>query len=81
MIKVCWLLTFRSDIDHDEIRRWWRTDHGQLALKVPGLKRYVQNHFLDPLEAERAEGGIPFQGRVELWREFQHCGRPCRSCG
>jgi uncharacterized protein (TIGR02118 family) len=71
MIKVCWLLTFRSDLDHDEIRRWWRTDHGDLALKVPGLKRYVQNHFLDPLDEARAEGGMPFQGLVEVWFDDQ----------
>jgi uncharacterized protein (TIGR02118 family) len=71
MIKVCWLLTFRSDLDHDEVRRWWRTDHGALALQVPGIKRYVQNHFLDALDEDRAEGGMPFQGLVEVWFDDQ----------
>ena len=42
-----------------------------LALKVPGLRRYVQNHFLEPLEEERAEGGMPFQGMVEVWFDDQ----------
>ena len=46
-------------------------NHGDLALKVPGLKRYVQNHFLDPLDEARAEGGMPFQGLVEVWFDDQ----------
>jgi uncharacterized protein (TIGR02118 family) len=71
MIKVCWLLTFRSDLAVEDVRRWWRTDHGDLALKVPGLKRYVQNHFLGAIDEERAEGGMPFQGLVEVWFDDQ----------
>ena len=58
MIKTVWILTFREDKDREEVSRWWRTDHGAIALRVPGIKRYVQNHFLEPLDADRAEGGI-----------------------
>ncbi len=71
MLKVCWLLTFRADLDPDDVRRWWRTDHGDLALKVPGLKRYVQNHFLGAIDEARAEGGMPFHGLVEVWFDDQ----------
>jgi uncharacterized protein (TIGR02118 family) len=71
MLKVCWLLTFRADLDAEDVRRWWRTDHGDLALKVPGLKRYVQNHFLGAIDEARAEGGMPFQGLVEVWFDDQ----------
>jgi EthD domain len=74
MIKVCWLLTFRSDLDLEDVRRWWRTDHGDLALKVPGLKRYVQNHFLGAIDEARAEGGMPFQGLVEVWKALEDDG-------
>lgn len=71
MLKTIWILTFREDLDPDDVRRWWRTSHGELALKVPGIKRYVQNHFLEPLDEDRAEGGMPFQGVVECWFEDQ----------
>jgi uncharacterized protein (TIGR02118 family) len=67
MVKVIWLLRFREDMDPEDVRKWWRTDHGALALKVPGLRRYVQNHLMDPLEEARAEAGMPFQGMVEVW--------------
>jgi uncharacterized protein (TIGR02118 family) len=67
MIKAVWLLKFRDDVDHDEVRRHWRTTHGQIALRVPGIRRYVQNHILDPLDEERAEAGIKFNGVVECW--------------
>jgi uncharacterized protein (TIGR02118 family) len=66
MVKVVWLLRFREDMDPEDVRKWWRTDHGALALKVPGLRRYVQNHLMAPLEAARAEAGMPFQ-MVEVW--------------
>jgi uncharacterized protein (TIGR02118 family) len=71
MIKTVWILTFRADKDREEVSRWWRTDHGAIALRVPGIKRYVQNHFLEPLDADRAEGGMPFQGMVECWFDNQ----------
>jgi hypothetical protein len=31
----------------------------------------VQNHFLDALDEDRAEGGMPFQGLVEVWFDDQ----------
>jgi len=71
MIKTVWILTFRADKDREEVSRWWRTDHGAIALRVPGIKRYVQNHFLEPLDTDRAEGRMPFQGMVECWFDDQ----------
>ncbi len=67
MVKVVFLLKFLPDKDPAEVSRWWRTDHGALALKTPGLKRYVQNHFIAPIDEEHAEAGMPYQGMVEVW--------------
>jgi uncharacterized protein (TIGR02118 family) len=68
MLKVVWLLNFRSDMDPDEVRRWWREDHAALALKAPGIERYVQNHWIDSIEDTHAMG-MPYQGMVEVWFE------------
>jgi uncharacterized protein (TIGR02118 family) len=67
MIKVIFLLKFRADKDPAEIRRWWLNEHGELALKNPGMRRYVQNHFLGPIDPRHAEGGMEFDGFVEVW--------------
>jgi len=69
MIKVIFLLRFRSDLDKEAVRRWWLNEHGALALKNLGMKRYVQNHWIAPIEAEHAAGGMPYDGCVEVWFE------------
>ena len=69
MVKVIFLLKFREDMDPEDVRRWWRTEHGLLALKNLGMKRYVQNHWIAPIEQEHAVGGMPYQGCVEVWLE------------
>ena len=67
MVKVIFLLKFRRDLDPEEVRRWWRSDHGALALRNTRMRRYVQNHWQAPVDAEHAEGGLDFQGCVEVW--------------
>ena len=71
MLKAIFLLRFRPDLDHDDVRRWWRTSHGALALKNLGMKRYVQNHFTGPIDPDRARGELTYQGVVEVWFEDQ----------
>ena len=67
MVKVIFLLKFRRDLDPEEVRRWWRSDHGALALRNTRMRRYVQNHWQAPVDSEHAEGGLEFQGCVEVW--------------
>jgi uncharacterized protein (TIGR02118 family) len=63
------LLQKRPDIDFQEFRKRWRTGHGPLASKLPGLRRYHQNPVVD--RAQRgityARGGLDFDGFSELW--------------
>jgi uncharacterized protein (TIGR02118 family) len=63
------LLQKRADIDQQEFRTHWRTGHGALAAKLPGLRRYHQNHIVD--RAQRgityARDGLDFDGFSELW--------------
>jgi uncharacterized protein (TIGR02118 family) len=67
MVKVIFLLKFRPDMDPEEVRRWWRNDHGAIALKNTRMRRYVQNHWQEPIASDHAEGGLSFQGCVEVW--------------
>jgi uncharacterized protein (TIGR02118 family) len=69
MVKVIFLMKFRADRDPEDVRRWWLNDHGALALRNMGMKRYVQNHFAGPVGEEHALGGLGFDGCVEVWFE------------
>jgi len=69
MIKVIFLFKFRSDMKKEDVRHWWLNEHGALALKNLGMKRYVQNHFVGALDPEHAEAGLGFDGCVEVWFE------------
>ena len=55
----------RADMDAQEFRRYWRDIHGPIAAKIPGLRKYVQNH------ATVAPDGItpPCDGVAEMWFE------------
>jgi uncharacterized protein (TIGR02118 family) len=63
------LIEKRHELDHAEFRRRWREGHGPLAAKLPGLRRYHQNHVVD--RAQRgisyARGSHDFDGFSELW--------------
>jgi hypothetical protein len=61
VVKVMFLLKFRRDLDPEEVRRWWRSDHGAMALRNTRMRRYVQNHWQAPVAADHAEGGLEFR--------------------
>jgi hypothetical protein len=67
MIKAMFLIRFRDDVPWPDVSRHWRTSHAQIALKVPGIQRYIQNHFTGPVDADLAAGGLGYQGIVECW--------------
>jgi len=68
MIKSLSLLTRRPELTHDAFVKHWLDIHGPLALKVPGLRRYVQSH----ITGERTRPDIPateveVDGIAETW--------------
>jgi uncharacterized protein (TIGR02118 family) len=68
MIKSLSLLTRRPELAHEQFVKHWLEIHGPLALKVPGLRRYVQSHIID----ERTRPDIPttdvaIDGIAETW--------------
>lgn len=47
MLKFMVVLYRRPDFSPAEFRRFLQEVHGPLARKIPGLRRYRQNHFVD----------------------------------
>jgi uncharacterized protein (TIGR02118 family) len=53
VIKVLVMLHKQADQSWDEFQRYWRETHGPIAQRVPGLRKYVQNHATD-------RGNVPY---------------------
>lgn len=62
MAKVTILLYKRPEMDPEAFRRYYRSTHGPIAARLPGLRRYVQNHVLSSLGTPPSCDGI-----TELW--------------
>ena len=69
MIVRMGLLTRRPEIGSAEFRRHWRDVHGPLAARLPGLRRYHQNHVVDnrQLAIDHTRGSWSIDGISELW--------------
>ena len=64
----------RDDVAPEEFHRYWREEHGPLAiglLQPLALRRYVQTHTLDtdlnPQFAAARGTGEAYDGVAELW--------------
>jgi len=64
LLKRISLVKRKPGIDRDEFCRYWREVHGPLALKLPGLLRYVQCHSVPSMYAK---GDPPFDGAAQVW--------------
>lgn len=63
MYKITFLLHYRKDLTSEQARQEWLGSHGQLALTLPGLRRYVQNHWIAAPEGHECT----YDGSVDLW--------------
>ena len=63
MLKAVFLVHKRADTDAQEFRRHWRETQGSLGAKIPGTRKYVQNHTLTP----PGGGAPPYDGFAEMW--------------
>ncbi len=73
MYKVVWITKFRQGMDVEEARRWWLEVHGPLFLAIPGVLRYVQNHWETPNvnweDEDPAVEDMAYHGHAEAWFE------------
>ncbi|MBP0496165.1 EthD family reductase [Roseomonas indoligenes] len=68
MIVRMGLLERRPDVPPGEFSRIWREEHGPLAARLPGLRRYEQNLVTDrsQLAIDHARGGMSLDGLSQL---------------
>lgn len=63
MIKSIALAHRKAGLSREEFYKYWEEQHGPLAARlIPGMRRYVQNHFVDVPGLEYEGDGI-----VEIW--------------
>ena len=70
MYKVIWLAKFQPDVPREEVLKWWRGHHAELAKATPGMLRYVQSHWvgaLDPVTQQPAGRPGAYDGHAEHW--------------
>jgi len=66
MVNAIFMVCRLPGLDHRDFFEHWLEVHAALAAKLPGLRRYIQNHVL--LEAfERTRGGMTHDGWSEFW--------------
>jgi len=64
MVKAIYLIKRKRGMELEAFRNYWITTHAGLALKVPGLRKYVQSHTL--LSGYK-KGEPLFDGIAEVW--------------
>jgi uncharacterized protein (TIGR02118 family) len=64
MVKLLSIYARRPGLNLEEFFQHWYEVHGQIAAKLPGLRRYVQNHGLREAYATRA---MTHDGFSEMW--------------
>ncbi len=63
MIKSIALAHRKTGLTREEYNRYWKEQHAPLATQlIPGVRKYVQNHFVEIPGYEYEGDGI-----VEMW--------------
>lgn len=64
MIKRLTLVYRKDGMTVEQFRTHWRDEHGPLAARTPGLRRYVQHHVVDTRSPSNV---LRPDGIAELW--------------
>ena len=62
MVKQVSFFKRRPELSIEAFHEHWRTTHAEHVVKLPGLKRYLQNHVQSDTDTEP-----PFDGVAEAW--------------
>ncbi len=62
MTKAIVVLLRKEDMNLDEFRQYWLTVHAPLVTRIPGVRRYVQDH----VSREEGQENRPCDGIEEI---------------
>jgi uncharacterized protein (TIGR02118 family) len=77
MIVRSGLIRKKPEWTPEDFRRYWREHHGALAARLPGLKRYEQNHVTDSVQRgiSYPRGPEQLDGFSMLWFDDEQAMR------
>ena len=64
MVKAIWLASRHPGVDEARFADHWLNRHGAISARVPGVRRYVQNH---PVPDARDYPPVSHDGWSEMW--------------
>jgi uncharacterized protein (TIGR02118 family) len=64
MLHLHFLIKRKEGLSRKEFSDHWRNVHAPLAMQIPGVRRYVQNHTMPFVSKNPSHDGI-----VELWMD------------
>jgi uncharacterized protein (TIGR02118 family) len=72
MVKAIFIAARHPRLSVDEYQQRWREVHGELWSRVPGIRRYVQNHAVteaygQPYDPNRPDRTATHDGWAEFW--------------
>jgi uncharacterized protein (TIGR02118 family) len=67
--KVVWFARFRAGLERESANEHWANVHGPIALRAPGIDRYVQNAVSGALAPDGSvtDDPVAFDGFSECW--------------
>src|SRR5262245_55871772 len=62
MVKAIYLIRRKPGMSAEDFHRYWREVHGEIAARIPGLRRYVQCHAI-----ALGNDAPQYDGTAEVW--------------
>lgn len=67
MIAALSLMKRRPDISTAQFRKHWLDPHGVMTAELPGVRNYIQSHFVDSPHNNELAKKLDIGGMPELW--------------
>lgn len=67
MIAALSLMKRRPDISLAQFRKHWLDPHGVMTAELPGVRHYIQSHFLESPHSNSLARQLAIDGMPELW--------------
>jgi uncharacterized protein (TIGR02118 family) len=71
MLKFMVVLYRKPGMTEEEFHRFLREVHGPMALKIPGLRRYVQNHVVPDTKRKHPGWGAIVELYFDDWESME----------